>query len=596
VPPKLAHRVVLRHLPRILRAGLDRDGIYGRVPAALARDAGVMDPGLGAVVEAWIEDVAGHGLPARHEPSTGDAAPALPRRSPRDVLARILSRFGHRRAAPEPAQAAPVPPDPTALASVLDRYATNRDSAGVREMADAVLLLTAPVSDLRTAKRLAAAVWREIPRIDETAAILRLRDLAAAYDDDDEAFATPFFDAPMEASAQRSEAERTAWHEAVDAAIARVRVEARALALGLSAISVGQVPRYYGSESIAGAALSLGESVLQPVERLARAEERSRLEQAAARKPDALDKLKAMSSQVDEDPGLGPEVPEGHVLVCRALGVTGAGKGRDVTKGYERAIGHPLPLIRTPDLALVRRILLAEFPQAEEAIDFALRDLVGRPYVRMTPLLIVGPPGGGKSRFLRRLGELLGVGVLRVDGSNDAGASFGGTERRWYSSEPCRPFMAVNRFLQANPLVLVDELDKAPVRSDYGRLWDGVISFLETETASRFPDPCIQAELDLSWVSTVFTANATWSLPAPLVDRLRIVEFPLPGPEHLDQLLPALLADIARGRGLDARWFQAPDGIELAALRSRWGGGSVRLLRRLLEGVLRVRERTALRH
>ncbi|AWN44708.1 AAA family ATPase [Methylobacterium durans] len=282
--------------------------------------------------------------------------------------------------------------------------------------------------------------------------------------------------------------------------------------------------------------------------------------------------------------------------MCRGLGATGAGKGRDVTKGYERAIGHPLPLIRTPDLAVVRQILLSEFPQAEEAIDFALRDLIGRPFVRLTPLLVLGPPGGGKSRFLRRLGELLGVGVLRVDGSNDAGASFGGTERRWYSSEPCRPFMAVNRFLQANPLVLVDELDKAPVRSDYGRLWDGVISFLEVETASRFPDPCIQAELDLSWVSTAFTANETWALPGPLLDRLRVVEFPVPGPEHLDRLLPALLADIARERGLDARWFHAVDGVELAALRSRWGGGSVRLLRRMLDGVLRVRDRTARRH
>jgi len=194
------------------------------------------------------------------------------------------------------------------------------------------------------------------------------------------------------------------------------------------------------------------------------------------------------------------------------------------------------------------------------------------------------------------LGEELGTGVFRVDGSNDAGASFGGTERRWYSAEPARPFMAVNRFLQANPLVLVDEVDKAPTRSDYGRLWDGMISFLEPETAARFPDPCVQAELDLSWVSVVATANVDWNLPAPLLDRLRRIEFPHPGPEHLEALLPALLAQAAAERGTDPRWVQGLTGEEVRVLRRAWRGGSVRRLRRMLDVLLRHREQAAVRH
>ncbi len=156
--------------------------------------------------------------------------------------------------------------------------------------------------------------------------------------------------------------------------------------------------------------------------------------------------------------------------------------------------------------------------------------------------------------------------------------------------------MAVNRALQANPAVLVDELDKAPTRSDYGRLWDGMISFLEPETAARFPDPCVQAELDLSWVSVIATANVDWTLPAPLLDRLRVVAFPMPRAGHLEALLPGLLSQVAAERGLDSRWFQPLDAVETRVLRQSWRGGSVRSLRRKLDGVLRVRERTLPRH
>ncbi|MEE7505148.1 AAA family ATPase [Methylobacterium mesophilicum] len=262
-----------------------------------------------------------------------------------------------------------------------------------------------------------------------------------------------------------------------------------------------------------------------------------------------------------------------------------------MARGYEHAIGKALPLVPTPDLSAARLALAEEFPYAVRAVDAVLGAFAGRPHVHASPLLVVGPPGSGKSRFVRRLGETLGVGLLRVDGANDAGASFGGTERRWYSSEPCRPFMAVARHAQANPLVLVDEIDKAATRSEYGRLWDAMLQLLDPENASRFPDPSLQAELDLSWVTVVCTANAHAGLPGPLLDRMRLIRFPEPGAEHLDALLPGVLAAVARDAGLDPRFHAPLDGVERAALRSRWRGGSVRRLRCAVEAILRVRDR-----
>ena len=217
------------------------------------------------------------------------------------------------------------------------------------------------------------------------------------------------------------------------------------------------------------------------------------------------------------------------------------------------------------------------------SIDFALADLVGRTTIRLRPLLLVGDPGGGKSRFARRLGEVLGLSVWREDASRADGAVFAGTDRRWYSAEPCHPFLAVAAGRIANPLVLIDEIEKSGTRSDYGRLWDCLLGFFEPETSARYPDPALQTNLDLSQVSYVATANSLDPLPSPIRDRMRVVTFPKPSADDLDALLPAVIADLARERGLDQSWMPPLDGVEYAAVTMNWRGGSVRRLRRIVE-------------
>jgi ATP-dependent Lon protease len=271
-------------------------------------------------------------------------------------------------------------------------------------------------------------------------------------------------------------------------------------------------------------------------------------------------------------------------------------KLKDVLAPFKGIINAALPLVEAPPLHEVRNALLFEFPYALEVIDFALADLVGRTTVHLGPLLLVGDPGGGKSRFVRRLGELLGVSVWRTDASRSDGAVFGGTDRRWYSAEPCHAFLAVAQGKIANPLVLIDEIEKAATRSDYGRLWDCLLGFLEPETNTRYPDPALQTNLDLSHVSYVATANSLDPLPSPIRDRFRVVRFPKPEPNDLDALLPAVIADLARERGVDERWVQPLDGSEHLVVTRHWRGGSVRRLRRIVEAILQHRETQATRN
>lgn len=272
-------------------------------------------------------------------------------------------------------------------------------------------------------------------------------------------------------------------------------------------------------------------------------------------------------------------------------------KLKDILGPLKSVINAPLPLVEVPPLQVARNALLFEFPYAIDVIDFALADLVGRATVHLRPLLIVSKqPGIGKSRFVRRVGEILGLSVWRTDASRSDGAVFGGTDRRWYSAEPCHPFLAVAQGRIANPLVLIDEIEKAGTRSDYGRLWDCLLGFLEVESNCRYPDPALQTNVDLSQVSYIATANRIDPLPSPIRDRFRIVTFPKPTANHLDALLPAVIADLAKERGLDQSWVPPLDGVEREAVAKHWPGGSVRRLRRIVEAILRERDVRASRN
>jgi ATP-dependent Lon protease len=268
---------------------------------------------------------------------------------------------------------------------------------------------------------------------------------------------------------------------------------------------------------------------------------------------------------------------------------------RELMPMLKNVINTPLPLIEPPPLEQARATLLFEFPYAAEVIDTLLADLVGRTTVLVRPTVISGMPGGGKSLFVRRVAQVLNVFCARTDASRSDGTVFSGTDRRWNSTEPCHPLLAIARAGHANPLVLIDELEKAGAgtRSDFGRFWDCLLGFLETETSKRYPDPALQNSVDVSHVSYLATANSVTGLPTPLLDRLRVLEFPRPSAQHLNALLPSVVADLARQRGLEPVWIAPLNGEEREAIASAWPGGSVRQLRRLVEIVLRDRDANA---
>ncbi len=257
--------------------------------------------------------------------------------------------------------------------------------------------------------------------------------------------------------------------------------------------------------------------------------------------------------------------------------------------------GKKIPLYPTPDVTKVRAQLVREFPHAENVIDIVLRDLVGAPNFRLKPTILVGSPGCGKSRLVRRIAELCGVHCSRFDGAGSDDSSFAGTPRRWATGEACFPLSVIRLCGNANPLLLVDEIDKAG-HTRNGSLQNAILAFMETETAKRYPDPYAQSEVDLSFVSFFLTANDTTCLPAPLKDRCRVLRMPPIRPEHVQAIVPAIVSDLAAERGVDVRWIEPFAADEIEMVKRLLGDGSIRRLRMIVEKVIDGREEMAMRN
>lgn len=247
---------------------------------------------------------------------------------------------------------------------------------------------------------------------------------------------------------------------------------------------------------------------------------------------------------------------------------------------------EPLPLPTLPDLRLLETTLEGEFPWLHRITESVIRELslsraLGRDAVRLHPLLLAGPPGTGKSRYCRRLSELLGLPSLAIScaGSSDS-LSVRGTSRGWSSARPGILLEVLQRHSSPAALIVWDELDKASPSTHNGRIWDVCLQLLERETACRYFDEALQVACDLSWLSHVATVNTLQAMPRPLLERFHIEVAPAPLPEHFESILKGVMNDVAKEFDLaDSRLLPSLDAADRLHLRDACGLNPRRLSR-----------------
>jgi ATP-dependent Lon protease len=148
----------------------------------------------------------------------------------------------------------------------------------------------------------------------------------------------------------------------------------------------------------------------------------------------------------------------------------------------------------------------------------------------------------------------------------------------------------------ANPLICLDELEKASKDRKNGSLLDGVLPLLEPSTRKAYWDPYLECAVDLSAMNIVATVNDSRPLRGPVLDRFVLLHAPQPGPQHLEAIVTSLLRQVREASGRDPRWIADLDGAEWDVLRKGYRGGSIRPLKRALDRLLSLRRAPGIVH
>ncbi|MEI7447382.1 MAG: AAA family ATPase, partial [Burkholderiales bacterium] len=198
--------------------------------------------------------------------------------------------------------------------------------------------------------------------------------------------------------------------------------------------------------------------------------------------------------------------------------------------------------------------------------------------LEISPMLLLGDPGIGKTHFAKRLSQLLGTGFGFVSMSSlTAGWVLSGASSQWKNSRTGKVFDTLVHGDYANPVLVVDELDKASAESHYDPL-GALYSLLEHDTARTFTDEFAEVPLDCSDIVWIATANEASRIPEPILNRMNVYEIEPPDADGARRIAQSIYREIRDAHAWGRRFPEQLD----APVLERLAGLAPREMRRAL--------------
>ena len=178
--------------------------------------------------------------------------------------------------------------------------------------------------------------------------------------------------------------------------------------------------------------------------------------------------------------------------------------------------------------------LYDQLPNFHAALDDVKRQIAlcqdSRGALEIMPILLLGPQGVGKTHFAREIAELLGTGMGFISMSSlTAGWVLSGASSQWKGARPGKVFETLVDGEYANPVMVVDEIDKARGEHAHDPL-GALYGLMEHDTAEAFTDEFAEVPIDASQVIWVATANDERDIPDPILNRMNVYQ--VQAPDH----------------------------------------------------------------